>query len=90
MALAIYNNFNYRALDPTKPTDVITQGKSRTEQAFLRNYLFKGKKKGICGLCGREFPVKFLTAAHIKKRARCDAVERLDYQHIVISTSAVC
>jgi hypothetical protein len=27
-----------KTLDPSRPTDVTTKGKARTEQAFLRNY----------------------------------------------------
>lgn len=73
-----------KGLDPTKPLDKDTKVKARTEQYFLRNYLFKDKKKSVCGICGEEYPVNFLVAAHIKKRSQCSVEERLDHKHIVM------
>jgi len=57
---------------------------ARTEQNYLRRYLFKNKHHAICGICGRELPVTFLTAAHIKKRSRCTLEERRDVTSIVM------
>ena len=67
-----------------RPLDIDSKGKTRTEQTFLRNYLFKNKKRGTCGICGKEFPVTFLVASHIKKRSLCTNEERLDYKNIVM------
>ncbi|CAK8584788.1 HNH endonuclease [Priestia megaterium] len=64
--------------------DVEIKRKLRKEQAFLRRFLFGNKKRECCGICGDEYPVEFLVAAHIKKRAECTEEERLDYEHIVM------
>ena len=66
-------------LDTRKQLDVPTETKVRTEQQFLRQRLFGNRRTGICGLCGKEFPVEFLVTAHIKKRAACTRGEKLDY-----------
>lgn len=70
--------------NPEKPLDKIGQAKGRTEQAFLRNELFKGKKVSNCGFCRKEYPISFLIAAHIKKRANCNEVEKRDYKNIIM------
>lgn len=72
------------SIDPSKTLDKESIVKSRTEQAFLRNYLFHGKKYVNCGLCGKEFPISFLVAAHIKKRANCSEEERRDHKNIIM------
>ncbi|WP_433581274.1 HNH endonuclease [Paenibacillus amylolyticus] len=64
--------------------DTHRSGKGRKEQSFLRKQLFKNKKFGVCGICGKEYPVDLLVAAHIKKRSKCSREERLDYKNIVI------
>ena len=56
----------------------------RKEQGLLRRYLFHNKTLGRCGICGFNFPVDLLIAAHIKKRAKCNDTEKLDYQNIVM------
>ena len=53
----------------------------RKEQGLLRRYLFHNKTLGRCGICGFNFPVDLLIAAHIKKRAKCNDTEKLDYQN---------
>lgn len=73
-----------KLFDPSKPLDRVTQGYSRTEQAFLRENLFGKQKLGVCGICGKEYPVFFLVAAHLKRRASCTYDERLDYRNIAI------
>lgn len=57
---------------------------ARVEQSRLRNYLFKNKPIGTCGICNKVYPVNFLVAAHIKKRSLCSREERLDYENIVM------
>ncbi|MGD0032533.1 HNH endonuclease [Paenibacillus illinoisensis] len=64
--------------------DTYRTGKGRKEQPFLRKQLFKNKKVGTCGICGNQYPVDLLVAAHIKKRSKCSREERLDYKNIVI------
>jgi len=70
--------------NPETPLDKIGQVKGRTEQAFLRNVLFNGKKVSNCGICGKEYPISFLVAAHIKKRAECSEEEKRDYKNIIM------
>ncbi len=59
----------------------------RAEQGFLRAWLFQGKSRARCSLCGHEFPVELMFAAHIKPRAECSLEERRDACHIAF---AVC
>ena len=49
---------------------------TRKEQKILQDYLIQSRTEAICHLCGKEFPVTFLVAAHIKKRAGCTNAER--------------
>ena len=55
----------------------------RLEQALLRRVLLPGAS-GTCDLCGRTYPVQFLVAAHVKKRAACSTTERLDIPHVAM------
>lgn len=73
-----------RYLDPDAPLDGRRLAKVRKEQQFLRTYLFRRKAVGTCGLCGRDFPVELLVAAHIKPRSRCTDSERRDYKNLVM------
>lgn len=71
-------------LEESASLDSEVRGKARKEQGILRGYLFGNKKTCNCGICGEEFPVDLLVAAHIKKRALCTTEERLDIEHIAI------
>ncbi|QXE92804.1 hypothetical protein KP001_09910 [Geomonas subterranea] len=71
-------------LDPAKPLDATAVVQIRKEQVFLRKFLFGSRGTGICGICGKEFPVDFLVAAHIKRRADCSIEEKLDYKNNVM------
>lgn len=64
--------------------DTVLPGNGRKEQAFLRKYLFKGKKTGCCGICGRDLPVDMLITSHIKQRSECTNEERVDYENVVM------
>lgn len=55
----------------------------RREQGYLRALLFKEKSISTCGICGREFPVELLVAAHIKPRSKCTLREKRDAANIV-------
>lgn len=73
-----------KSFDTSKPLDSYSIKSSRTEQSFLRKHLFKNKKTCKCGICGNVMPVKFLVAAHIKKRSFCSDEEKLDFDSIVL------
>ena len=75
--------FAAATFDPSKSLDKEGIVKGRTEQAFLRNLLFRGKKYFKCAICGKEFPAAFLIAAHVKKRASCTDAEKRDFENIV-------
>lgn len=61
--------------------DTERQSKQRTEQRYIRQHWFGRQDYARCGLCGREFPVQLLVAAHVKKRALCSREEKLDYRN---------
>lgn len=71
------------ALDSLSELDKQVMSSSRTEQAFLRNSLFRDKRIDRCVICCKDYPVGFLVAAHIKKRNICSDLERRDYKNIV-------
>ncbi len=54
----------------------------RKEQSAIRRLLFKNKPTGTCCVCNKEYPVKFLWAAHIKKRSKCTLNEKKDLENI--------
>jgi hypothetical protein len=54
----------------------------RKEQSAIRRLLFRNKPTGTCCICNKEYPVKFLWAAHIKKRAKCSLDEKKDLENI--------
>jgi hypothetical protein len=58
--------------------DVRTEVNRRCEQGLLRRLYFGERSEGRCDFCGRVFPVEFLVAAHIKKRADCSDEEKRD------------
>lgn len=63
--------------------DTIRQVATRKEQAYLRKHLFSGQATGKCVLCGRDYPVDLLVAAHVKPRAKCSRSEKLDKANVV-------
>ncbi|MDZ4619399.1 HNH endonuclease [Bacillus cereus] len=71
-------------LEQNASLDREVRGRARKEQNLLRKYLFGNKKTCNCGICGEEFPIDLLVAAHIKKRAHCTNEEQLDADNIVI------
>lgn len=64
--------------------DAVTSVKVRTEQRKLRKLLAGEATVAECALCGDRYPINFLVAAHIKKRAVCTDQERRDLTHIAM------
>jgi hypothetical protein len=58
--------------------------KVRREQAQLRYLLAGNRELATCALCGHEFPMRFLVAAHVKKRSVCTDEERRDLHHVAM------
>ena len=58
--------------------------KVRREQAQLRSLLADGRDLASCALCGHQYPLRFLVAAHIKKRSLCTDDERRDLRHVAM------
>jgi hypothetical protein len=65
-------------------SDSVTQVKVRKEQGQLRKLLAAGRELAACALCGHEYPIGFLVAAHVKKRALCSDTERRDLLHVAM------
>lgn len=74
-----------KVLDSNAELDQARVVLARREQAVLRRYLFRGDDVGICALCGGNFPVSLLVAAHIKPRAKCSDEEKRDYKNNIIA-----
>lgn len=71
-------------MDKLRASDKQREVLQRTEQSLLRERLFGKASTGECGICGREFPVNLLIAAHIKPRSLCTSKERNDYRNNVM------
>ena len=72
-----------RELGSIHNTDESLESKARKEQDTLRRWLFEGKCKENCAICGNEHMVTALVAAHKKRRRDCNERERRD-PHIVM------
>jgi hypothetical protein len=55
----------------------------RKEQSYWRDKLFGRTTKLRCGLCRKEYPADLLVTAHIKRRANCSKVEKMDMSNIL-------
>ena len=64
--------------------DGVASVKVRREQAQLRNLLAGNRELATCALCGQEYPMGFLVAAHVKKRSICSDDERRDLRHVAM------
>ncbi|TNC19779.1 hypothetical protein FHE66_02740 [Georgenia sp. 311] len=63
---------------------IAVTGVARGEQAKLRRRLFGSATVASCALCGERYPVRFLWAAHIKRRAVCSDPERRDIANVAM------
>jgi hypothetical protein len=77
-ALLPSNDPEFAVLDSTATVKV------RTEQALLRSRLAGDREVAECALCGHQYPLRFLVAAHIKKRSLCTDDERRDLSHVAM------
>jgi hypothetical protein len=57
---------------------------ARGEQSRLRRALLGSVASASCAICDAAYPVRFLRAAHIKKRASCTEEEARDLSHIAM------
>jgi len=64
--------------------DSVASVKVRKGQAQLRNLLAGNRELATCALCGEEYPMGFLVAAHVKKRSICSDDERRDLRHVAM------
>ncbi len=69
--------------------DSLVEVKVRREQRQLRAWLAGGRKSAPCALCGHPYPVEFLVAAHVKKRAQCTDDERRDLHNVAMLACAL-
>ena len=73
-----------KSVDQVQDLDSISTAIVRKEQGLLRKNLLGNSLTGKCGICGVDFPVQFLIAAHIKKRADCTDEEKADIPSIAM------
>jgi hypothetical protein len=66
--------------DLDRPRDTAERG----EQGRLRTVLFGSARRASCAICGDEYPVAFLRAAHIKRRSACSDAERRDLSNVAM------
>lgn len=77
-------------LDLSGVTDATSLATRRREQAGLRKACIGHGPTARCALCGRDLPVGFLRAAHIKKRADASEAERLDLANVMAACVLGC
>ena len=68
--------------------DTITR--RRVEQNILRQYILRNRDFGRCAICNRNFPISFLTTAHIKKRSQCTDEEKRDLNIVMPACQLGC
>ena len=56
----------------------------RQEQSELRRRLVGAAAVAECAFCGDQYPVRFLHAAHLKRRSVCSDAERRDLANIAV------
>ena len=70
--------------------DETRQSTGRAEQRLIMDLLLGGRDKGQCALCGEEYPVEFLVAAHVKRRAACSNKERRNIRNVMLACRFGC
>ncbi|MFI6494697.1 hypothetical protein [Streptomyces sp. NPDC050564] len=65
------------SVDHEGQTNAVAQILVRREQAKLRRRMLGSAEHAACALCGRVLPVRFIRAAHIKRRKDASGEERL-------------
>ncbi|HVK23578.1 MAG TPA: hypothetical protein VM677_19675 [Actinokineospora sp.] len=70
---------------PAGTLDQMCAAVRRVEQAELRAIIVGDKKTEKCALCGHEFPLRYLVAAHIKPRSQCTDEERRDLPNVAMA-----
>jgi hypothetical protein len=66
-------------------TSTVRTVAARREQGRLRAALFGADLTRACAICGEEYPVSFLRAAHIKPRHACTEDERRQLSRIAMA-----
>jgi putative restriction endonuclease len=70
--------------------DATRQSTARTEQHIVRSLLLGNRDRGRCALCGEEYPVEFLVAAHVKRRSDCTDEERRNVSNVILACKFGC
>jgi hypothetical protein len=70
---------------PPDTLDKMTAAVRRVEQAELRKLVVGSADTAECALCGDEFPLRYLVAAHIKPRSQCTDEERRDLRNVAMA-----
>lgn len=63
---------------------------ARREQQLLRRLIVGRSGTFACQMCGREFPVDLLVAAHVKQRSECSESERCDPENVIALCKLGC
>ncbi|HEX8431545.1 MAG TPA: HNH endonuclease, partial [Longimicrobium sp.] len=71
-------------IDAGTPLDTRREVAMRTEQRFIRQQMFGAEPQAKCAICGKAYPVEFLRAAHVKRRAECTSEEKRDFRQNVV------
>ncbi|MFI9056964.1 hypothetical protein ACIGXQ_20940 [Streptomyces anulatus] len=65
------------------PDSALVEVLVRREQSKLRKKMLDGADTFTCALCARHLPVRFIRAAHIKRRSQASREERLQLSNIM-------
>ena len=80
----------YTMLEELTEFDAVHERRERLEQGFIRDLLLDGRSFGPCALCGEDYPIQFLVAAHIKRRAECSAEEKRNPHNVMLACKFGC
>ncbi|ATE56588.1 hypothetical protein [Actinosynnema pretiosum] len=84
-AQAVLTRVGLGTADLDRPATATT----RVEQTALRSLLLDGRDAAPCALCGDEYPVGSLVAAHIKRRSACTPEQKLDLANVAMLACAL-